>query len=124
MIISSGMPTVNKSVLHTNISLQVSSGSIISNLLTVPFLPAVFVHTKEVNLSDVRMSTDITVSGRPDVLKHLKVSRGTCDYGFAVSLTVHLVAGITTKLKLDSLQGFYYIVIATFFKFGLFPSML
>lgn len=85
MVISSGMPTVNKSVLHTNISLHVSSGSIISDPLTVPFLPAVFVHTKQVNLSDARMSTDITVSGRPDVLKQLEVSRGARAYGYALS---------------------------------------
>lgn len=73
MVISSGMPAVNKSVLHTNISLHVSSGSILSDSITVPFLPAVYVHTKQVNLSDARMSTDITISGRPDVLKQLKV---------------------------------------------------
>ncbi|PNF39229.1 hypothetical protein B7P43_G17625 [Cryptotermes secundus] len=73
MVISSGMPTVNKSVLQTNISLHVSSGSMISDTLTVPFLPAVFVHTKQANLSDARMSTDIIVSGRPDVLKQLEV---------------------------------------------------
>jgi hypothetical protein len=85
MVISSGMPAVNKSVLHTNISLHVSSGSIRSDPLTVPFLPAVFVHTKQVNLSDARMSTDIIVSGRPDVLKQLKVSQGTHDYSYAVS---------------------------------------
>jgi hypothetical protein len=85
VVISSGMPTVNKSVLHTNVSLHVFSGSILSDPLTVPFLPAVFVHTKQVNLSDARMSTDITVSGRPDVLKQLKVSWGAHDYGCAVS---------------------------------------
>lgn len=86
---SSGMPTVNKSVLHTNISLQVLSGSMLSNPLTVPFLPAVFVHTKQVNISDARMSTDINVSGRPDVLKQLRVSRGSLYLSLSLDSSYH-----------------------------------
>jgi hypothetical protein len=77
VIIPSGVPTVNKSVLQTNFSLHVFSGSILSKPLKIPFLPTVYVHTKQVNLSDARMSTYIAVSGRPDVLKQLKVSCGT-----------------------------------------------
>jgi hypothetical protein len=72
--ISSGMPTVNKSVVHTNISVRVWSGSVLSDTLTVAFLPAVFVHTKQLNLNDATMATDISVSGRPDLLKQLRVS--------------------------------------------------
>ncbi|GFG29271.1 hypothetical protein Cfor_07948 [Coptotermes formosanus] len=74
VIMSSGMPTMEKSTLHTNFSLHVVSGSVISTPLKIPFLPAVYVHTKQVNLSDARMSTYVTISGRPDVLRQLKVS--------------------------------------------------
>lgn len=80
VIIPSGVPTVNKSVLHTNLSLQVFSGSMLSKALKMPFLPAVYVHTMQVNLSDARMSTYITISGRPDVLKQLKVSCSTLGF--------------------------------------------
>jgi hypothetical protein len=57
-------------------------------------------------------------------LKQLKVSWGAHDYGCAVSwqFTPNIVVTITIKLKVDSLQDFY-IVRATFNKFGLFPSM-
>jgi hypothetical protein len=71
---SSGMPTMDKSTLHTSFSLHVFSGCVISKPLKIPFLPAVYVHTKQVNLSDGRMSTFVTISGRPDVLRQLKVS--------------------------------------------------
>jgi len=74
VIISAGMPTVNKSILQTNFSLHAFSGSVISKPLKIPFLPAVYVHTKQVNLSDARMSTYFTIYGRPDVLRQLEVS--------------------------------------------------
>lgn len=100
VIISAGMPTVNKSTLQTNFSLHVFSGSVTSKPLKIPFLPAVYVHTKQLNLSDARMSTYVTVSGRPDVLRQLKVSWNT---PFIVNIfiaitVVHCQFHITAKL--------------------------
>ena len=99
-IISAGMPTVNKSMLHTNFSLQVFSGSVISKALKIPFLPAVYVHTKQLNLSDARMSTYVTISGRPDVLRQLTVSWNTpCTVNVFIAITVvHCQVRITAKL--------------------------
>jgi hypothetical protein len=100
VIISAGMPTANKSILHTNFSLRVYSGSVISEPLKIPFLPAVYVHTKQVNLSDARMSTYVTISGRPDVLRQLKVSWNTpYNVNIFIAITVvHFQVHITTKL--------------------------
>jgi len=105
VIIPSGMPTVNKSILHTNFSLQVFSGSVFSKPLKIAFLPAVYVHTQQVNLSDARMSSYITVSGRPDVLKQLKVSRNMCfrlccPFPFTLNLVTHWYCRILQSLPL------------------------
>jgi hypothetical protein len=100
VIVSAGLPTMDKSTLHTNFSLHVFSGSVISKPLKIPFLPAVYVHTKQVNLSDARMSTYVTISGRPDVLRQLKVSWNTLyTVNIFIAITVvHFQVYSTAKL--------------------------
>jgi hypothetical protein len=99
VIISAGIPTVNKSILHTNFSLHVFSGSVTSKLLNIPFLPAVYVHTKQVNLSDARMASYVTISGRPDALRQLKVSwNSPYTVNIFIAITVHCQVHITAKL--------------------------
>ncbi|KAJ9575649.1 hypothetical protein L9F63_007478, partial [Diploptera punctata] len=72
VIISFGIPTLIKSLLNTNFSLYVFSGNVLSKPLKIPFLPAVFVHSRELNLSDAKMISYLTVSGRPDILKQVQ----------------------------------------------------
>ncbi|XP_069681338.1 nuclear pore membrane glycoprotein 210 isoform X2 [Periplaneta americana] len=73
VILPSGTLTVNKSVLHTNFSLHVFTGSVFSQPFKIPFKPAMYVHSEQVNLSDARMAAYVTVSGRPDILKQVRV---------------------------------------------------
>ena len=75
VIISSGIPTLKKSLLNTNFSLHVFSGNVLSKPLKIPFLPAIFVHSRLLNLSDARMGNYLTVSGRPDILKQVQVRK-------------------------------------------------
>ncbi|PSN36073.1 hypothetical protein C0J52_06709 [Blattella germanica] len=73
VIISSGIPTLNKSLLNTNFSLHVYSGNVLSKPLKIPFIPAVFVHSRHLNLSDAKMGAFLIVSARSDILKQVKV---------------------------------------------------
>ncbi|KAJ9594723.1 hypothetical protein L9F63_013997 [Diploptera punctata] len=101
VIISSGIPTLNKSLLNTNFSLHVFSGNVLSKPLKIPFLPAVFVHSRELNLSDSTMGRYLTVSGRPDILKQVQVKPYNTDFvtvGTAEKVDAHSIYFLV-KLK-------------------------
>ncbi|XP_063241052.1 nuclear pore membrane glycoprotein 210-like [Bacillus rossius redtenbacheri] len=75
-IIPSGLLSYNVSVLNTNFSLFVMRNGVKSPPLHIPFVPAVFLHTTELQLSDLQVVDLVTISGRRDVLSQVQVLPG------------------------------------------------
>lgn len=70
---AAGSPSVNISTLQSNITLRAVSGKVMSDPLVIPFLPAVYIHTPEIHLSDKQPSAFLTVTGTPQVLSQIKL---------------------------------------------------
>uniref|UniRef100_A0A1B6DER5 BIG2 domain-containing protein n=1 Tax=Clastoptera arizonana TaxID=38151 RepID=A0A1B6DER5_9HEMI len=66
-------PSVNTSILLSNVTLRVISDHIKSDPLVLPFLPALFVHTTKLHLSDKQMSAIVSITGIPAILSYTQV---------------------------------------------------
>ncbi|RZF35031.1 hypothetical protein LSTR_LSTR009623 [Laodelphax striatellus] len=66
-------PSMNISTLQSNITLRAVSGKAVSDPLVIPFLPAAFVHSTEIQLSDKQPSGYFKISGVELVLSQLQV---------------------------------------------------
>ncbi|XP_039276668.1 nuclear pore membrane glycoprotein 210 [Nilaparvata lugens] len=70
---TAGYPSMNISTLQSNITLRAVSGKAVSDPLVIPFLPAIFVHTTEIQLSDKQPSGYFKISGIELVLAQIEV---------------------------------------------------
>ncbi|XP_049962965.1 nuclear pore membrane glycoprotein 210 [Schistocerca serialis cubense] len=72
-ILAADDPPPSLSTFEGDVILTVESGGVMSEPMTIPFMPAIYVSTPEIYLSDAEMAGTLIINGIPEVLKQVKV---------------------------------------------------
>lgn len=64
-----GSPTAASSIVDTEVILKAHYSNMVATQVKLPFLPAVFVQTPELHVSDLQPATHLIVTGKPNILR-------------------------------------------------------